>query len=327
MSATRAEAPSQKPVSARERLRVAEGAEQHVDERQVGVVVAMHAARMVQRVALGSLHEVAQPARRAHVGVLEDRQEGVNRMAAVAACGGTPMSVSVTLVTSVQPDHVERAEPEGAGHIEPFGAVVHLVQQPEQRRPGMHRAVIGVGAQFVDQHAGRRPPARSASPTGRTTGSAPAPRPTAAAGTTTASGRARTTPTSARQPAAHARQRASGRQALPQHQAGKQRKHDQRQGVEQDVEWRGHGGLVALRMKCSARSLGRLSRHTKGAPCHKADESAMPDRTSTITVALLGSPGRQRLHALWVPRRAGQRRGATGRCCTAGPTRPRRSSR
>lgn len=55
----------------REVLGLAEGAKQPVPQRDVAVVVGMHAQLMVDGVVLGPLDEPTQPARRADVGVVE----------------------------------------------------------------------------------------------------------------------------------------------------------------------------------------------------------------------------------------------------------------
>src|SRR5688572_3767692 len=56
-------------------LRVAKSAEQDVEQRQVGIVVLMNAAAVMNTVALRPLHDVSQPLRRADVDVLNDGQE------------------------------------------------------------------------------------------------------------------------------------------------------------------------------------------------------------------------------------------------------------
>ncbi|HJT98723.1 MAG TPA: hypothetical protein VJ696_10455 [Rhodanobacteraceae bacterium] len=56
-------------------LRVVKHAERDVEDRQVGMVVAMAAARVMPRMAFRPLHEIAEPWRRAHVRMLEDRQQ------------------------------------------------------------------------------------------------------------------------------------------------------------------------------------------------------------------------------------------------------------
>src|SRR5690349_17657454 len=52
-------------------LRVPEGAEQDVKQRQVGIVVVVNAAAVMNAVTLGPLHDVAQPLRSADVQMLD----------------------------------------------------------------------------------------------------------------------------------------------------------------------------------------------------------------------------------------------------------------
>jgi len=56
-------------------LWVPERAKDDVEDRQVRVVVLVQAFSMVNRVALGPLHEVTEPLRRFDVGMLENSQE------------------------------------------------------------------------------------------------------------------------------------------------------------------------------------------------------------------------------------------------------------
>src|SRR3546814_12948337 len=55
--------------------RVAEGAEDHVPERQVAVIVAVNAALVVQGVAFRTDDQIAEPMGRLDVGMLEHRQK------------------------------------------------------------------------------------------------------------------------------------------------------------------------------------------------------------------------------------------------------------
>src|SRR5690606_18428515 len=55
--------------------RILKSAEQHVDQRQVGVVLAMHATLVMQRMAFRPLDQVTEPAWRIQVGVLKHTEK------------------------------------------------------------------------------------------------------------------------------------------------------------------------------------------------------------------------------------------------------------
>ena len=138
-----------------EAARVLEGAEEHVDQRQIGIVLRVYAARVVDRVALRALHEVPQPARRAQVGVLEDPEEGDHQDR--RRRGGRRQAEQRQHHAGHQgpADDVERVEPERAVDVEPLGAVVHLVQDPDPGVNAVHATVVGIGEQLVDEQAER----------------------------------------------------------------------------------------------------------------------------------------------------------------------------
>lgn len=125
------------PLFRGEVLRVLESAEQQVEERQVRIVARVHAALVMTGVAFRPLDDVAEPARRADVGMLEDVEERgrvdderrrfraqahEQRQAQAEQCG--------------EADYVRGAEPERAIGIQALGAVVHLVERaPQTIRP------------------------------------------------------------------------------------------------------------------------------------------------------------------------------------------------
>ena len=246
MSVTRAEAPCQKPVScsggagcARCRTAGRTPAGRH----SCGGGSRVHGAPCGSRGAARCSRASAACARW-HAGT-STRNE-TRRIVIVAAAGGTPRIVRITLGSSVHVDHVERAEPVRADHVEPLRAVVHLVEQPPERREGMHRAVPGVGAELVAEHAGcdRGPgrPAGQVEQLQRRQGLGPQQR--------QVRGQQEIEPEGgegAQRPAANLRQRPGGGEELPQQQAAEQGEQNLGGGVEQQVERRGHDGLLNVR--------------------------------------------------------------------------------
>src|SRR5262245_9055891 len=110
-------------------LRVVKCAEEDVEDRQIGEIAVMPAACVMARVALRALHDVAQPAGRADVAVLEDRQQrrreqddgGSFRRDADDQCQAETGQHG-------PPDHVGGTEPERAIGVQPLGAMMQLME-------------------------------------------------------------------------------------------------------------------------------------------------------------------------------------------------------
>src|SRR5690606_5289842 len=54
---------------------IPEGSENDIEQGQIGIVVLMDALRMMERMTLRTLDNVAEPLRRSYVGMLEDGEE------------------------------------------------------------------------------------------------------------------------------------------------------------------------------------------------------------------------------------------------------------
>lgn len=124
-----------------------------VEQREVRVIGAMNAACMMIAVAFGSLNDIAQPLGCFDIGVLEDAEEicaqyhdrgGLRRKARHEAEAYTAQDSPA--------HHVERAKIKGAIGIEPFGAVMHLVEGLPQKVGAVQGIVPNKNAELIEEH-------------------------------------------------------------------------------------------------------------------------------------------------------------------------------
>jgi hypothetical protein len=205
----------------------------------------MDAAPVMQAVALGTLDDVAQPLRRADVGVLEDRQERRCVQEPGDGLRGQAHERERQAAEEREADDVERAEVERPERVDPLGAVMHLVQAAPQPVRLVHRPVPGVDEELEEQHGGDGPDQRVhgvevEEPVLR---QALAPEERQVRGEEEIAQEYHQCPGA---PARHSRQLPSREQRLEHDQGGQQGKQDPRDGVEQDLQRRRHGDLPVL---------------------------------------------------------------------------------
>lgn len=141
----------------REVARIAERAEQQIEDRQIRVVLCMHTACVMPRVAFRALHDVAQPPWCANVRVLKHGQERHDVGHEHDGFGGETHDHREAHARQRRPAHdIERAEPECAEGIEPFCAMVPLMEESPQRLRAMQAPMPRPRTGLVDEQADRR---------------------------------------------------------------------------------------------------------------------------------------------------------------------------
>src|SRR5690349_7027962 len=109
----------------------------------------MDTALMVRRMALRALDDVAEPLRRADIGMLEQAEEGGEQVDDDRRIGAdTETEHQRQAADKGEAKRVERMEIERAPDVDALGAVVHLVEPAPQERRVVHRPMPSINAEL-----------------------------------------------------------------------------------------------------------------------------------------------------------------------------------